>query len=92
MVGAIRSAALNGMGIAALPSYIIGPDIRANRLICLFDDYESAFLDIHAVYPHRKHLSAKVVMFLDFLCERIRPEAYWENWITPVDNIDFQNA
>jgi DNA-binding transcriptional LysR family regulator len=87
MVGAIRSAALNSMGIAILPSYIIGPDIRANRLITLFDEYEPAYLDIHAVYPHRKHLSAKVVMFLDFLCERIRPEAYWENWITPVDNL-----
>jgi len=87
MVGAIRSAALKNMGIAILPSYIIGPDIRANRLIPLLEDYESTFLDIHAVYPHRKHLSAKVVMFLDFLCERIRPESYWENWITPVDQI-----
>lgn len=85
MVGAIRSAALNGMGIAALPSYIIGPDIRAKRLIVLFEEYEPASLDIHAVYPHRKHLSAKVVMFLEFLCERIRPESYWENWITPAD-------
>ncbi len=87
MVGAVRSAALNGMGIAVLPSYIIGPDIRAKRLITLFEDYEPAFLDIHAVYPHRKHLSAKVVMFLDFLCERIRPDSYWENWASPVNNI-----
>ncbi|HFD12518.1 MAG TPA: LysR family transcriptional regulator [Crenotrichaceae bacterium] len=91
MVGAIRSATLNGMGIAVLPSYIIGPDIRAGRLIPLFEDYEPAFLDIHAVYPHRKHLSAKVVMFLDFLGERIRPESYWENWTTPVDNLGVQN-
>jgi len=92
MVGAIRSAALNAMGIALLPSYIIGPDLRAKRLIALFKDYEPAFLDIHAVYPHRKHLSAKVVMFLDFLCERIRPQSYWENWATPIDNPDIPNT
>lgn len=91
MVGAIRSAALNGLGIAVLPSYIIGPDLRAERLIPLFEDNEPIFMDIHAVYPHRKHLSAKVVMFLDFLCERIRPETYWENWTTPIDNIAINN-
>ncbi|MCH9697998.1 MAG: LysR family transcriptional regulator [Gammaproteobacteria bacterium] len=80
MISAIRSAALNSIGIARLPTYIIGSDIRKQRLTHLFEDFESDFLDIHAVYPHRKHLSAKVVMFVDFLCDRLRSESYWDNW------------
>ena len=37
-------------------------------------------LEIHAVYPHRKHLSAKVRTFVDFLHARFQPTPYWEDW------------
>jgi DNA-binding transcriptional LysR family regulator len=43
-------------------------------------DYVPAPLEIHAVYPHRKHLSAKVRTFVDFLSERFHPKPYWEDW------------
>jgi DNA-binding transcriptional LysR family regulator len=88
MVAAIRNATLSGLGIALIPSYIIGPDINAGRLVTFFDDYDPGAMDIHAVYPHRKHLSAKVLMFLDFLTERLRPDSYWSNWQAPNDTND----
>jgi DNA-binding transcriptional LysR family regulator len=33
---------------------------------------------IHAVYPHGRHLSAKVRAFVDFLVERLGPQPAWE--------------
>ena len=63
----IRIAAVNGLGIVMLPNYIVGADIKAGRLQVILQDYVLSPLEIHAVYPHRKYLSAKVRRFLDFL-------------------------
>ena len=63
----IRIAAVKGLGIIMLPNYIVGNDIKAGRLQVILHEYAISPLDIHAVYPHRKYLSAKVRSFLDFL-------------------------
>ena len=52
-----------------LPQYIVGRDIEKGKLQVVLEQYSVAPLDIHAVYPHRKYLSAKVRDFLDFLQE-----------------------
>ena len=33
---------------------------------------------IHAIYPHKRLLSAKVRAFVDFLVEKYQPVPYWE--------------
>ncbi len=63
----IRIAALNGLGLVMLPTYIVGKDIENGTLQVVLEDYPLPPLDIHAVYPHRKYLSAKVKSFMDFL-------------------------
>ena len=63
----LRIAAVNGLGLVMLPTYIVGWDIRRGNLQVVLNDYMHSPLDIHAVYPHRKYLSAKVRSFLDFL-------------------------
>ncbi len=65
----IRMAAVNGLGLVMLPSYIVGRDIEKGKLVPVMEDYAVAPLDIHAVYPHRKYLSAKVRSFVDFIQE-----------------------
>jgi DNA-binding transcriptional LysR family regulator len=77
---ALRMAALSALGLVLLPTYMVGQDIRKNRLQAVLTDYVPASLEIHAVYPHRKHLSAKVRTFVDFLHERFHPKPYWEEW------------
>lgn len=77
---ALRMAALSGLGLVLLPTYMVGQDIRKGRLQTVLTDYVPAPLEIHAVYPHRKHLSAKVRTFVDFLHERFHPKPYWEDW------------
>jgi DNA-binding transcriptional LysR family regulator len=77
---AIRMATINGLGLALLPTYMAGQDLRKGRLQAVLKDYVPAPMEIHAVYPHRKHLSAKVRTFVDFLHERFHPTPYWEDW------------
>jgi DNA-binding transcriptional LysR family regulator len=82
---ALRMAALSGLGLVLLPTYMVGQDIRKNRLQAVLTDYVPTPFEIHAVYPHRKHLSAKVRTFVDFLHERFHPKPYWEDWAQAQD-------
>ncbi|MBT8447019.1 MAG: LysR family transcriptional regulator [Gammaproteobacteria bacterium] len=71
LANAIRHVAVRGLGIAYLPTYIVGNDINAGRLEQLLPAYAPAPVPIYAIYPHRRHLSAKVRTFLDFVSERL---------------------
>ena len=71
----IRISALNGLGLVMLPTYIVGGDIEKGALKVVLDNYILPPLDIHAVYPHRRYLSAKVRAFLDFLQAWLEPRA-----------------
>jgi DNA-binding transcriptional LysR family regulator len=66
----LEALAAEGVGIAYEPDFIVGPDIRAGRLIALLAGYAAPATPIHVVYPSRRHLSAKVRVFTDFLAAR----------------------
>ncbi len=67
MADPIRVAAINGMGFVMLPRYIVGRDIEKGKLIPVLEKYSPEPMVIHAVYPHRKYLSAKVRAFIDYI-------------------------
>lgn len=67
---ALRTAALAGAGIARLGTDIVGEDLKSGRLVPVLDTYETPGIGVYAVYPSRRHLSAKVRSFIDFLVER----------------------
>ncbi|MCF7986460.1 MAG: LysR family transcriptional regulator [Methylovulum sp.] len=71
---AIRVAAVDGLGLVMLASYVVARDIERGKLTAVLQNYTLPPLDIHAVYPHRKYLSAKVRRFLDFLQEWLGPQ------------------
>ena len=64
-------AALAGTGIARLPSFVIGPDIAAGRLVPILEEYRVADLGIYAVYPAQRHLTPKLRAFIDFVAPRV---------------------
>ncbi len=68
--------AAEGLGIAREPDFIVGPDVRSGRLKPILCRFEPPPLSIYVVYPSRRHLSAKVRAFADFLVERFAP-AQW---------------
>ena len=74
----LLAACLAGAGIAALPTFISGPSLRAGTLVRVLPQYENAGFGIHAVWPTARHLSAKVRAFVDFLAERFGPVPYWD--------------
>ena len=77
---ALRIAAIQGCGIAQLPTYMVGLDIQAGRLCALLEDYEPERLPVYAMYNHRKYLSAKIKTFIDYMYELYQPDAYWNQW------------
>jgi DNA-binding transcriptional LysR family regulator len=62
-----RAAALAGLGIVLEPTFLVGEDLAAKRLLRLCPDWRSATLGVHAVYPTRRHLPSKVRLLVDFL-------------------------
>jgi DNA-binding transcriptional LysR family regulator len=69
--------AARGVGIVFEPAFVVGDEIRAGRLVPLLQDYEPAPLPIYAVYPSRRHLSAKVRVFVDFLMGKFAAARDW---------------
>ncbi|MEO5670293.1 MAG: LysR family transcriptional regulator [Ramlibacter sp.] len=69
-VAVIRQAALEGLGIALLPTYFISEDLAQKRLVRLLPKYEPETLGIHAVYLSRQHQPLLLRAMLDFLAER----------------------
>ena len=71
-------AALAGMGIVWQPTFLIGPHLRAGRLVPLLPGFKVPDIDILAVYPSRRHLSAKVRAMIDFLAEEFSGVPPWD--------------
>ncbi len=63
---ALRDAVLQGVGIARLPTFVAGPDIKSGKLIALFSEYKMPSQVINAVLIERQYMPAKVRVFLDF--------------------------
>lgn len=72
-----KLAALEGVGMIRQPMFLIGSEVHAGRLVEVLADYHSDELGIYAVYPSRKHLSAKVRTFVDFLTESFALKSAW---------------
>jgi DNA-binding transcriptional LysR family regulator len=67
---AVRDLALRGFGVALCPTYVVGEDVRAGRLEALLEEFNAFDLGLFAVYSERRHLSAKIRAFVDFLGQR----------------------
>ncbi|MCQ4437539.1 LysR substrate-binding domain-containing protein, partial [Clostridioides difficile] len=65
----LRQFALLGMGVAILPSYLIGGDISRGALVRLLPDFRLPQVELNIAYPSRRHLPAKVRTFIDHRVE-----------------------
>jgi DNA-binding transcriptional LysR family regulator len=83
---AIYHAALEGLGLARLPLYLIADDVRSGRLVPVLPDHSDMHADIYAVYDDRRNLSPAVRSFIDFLVETFRPVPPWERAALDADS------
>jgi DNA-binding transcriptional LysR family regulator len=70
----MRSAALAGLGLWMCPPYIVSDLLASGELVPLLADYGRPEMEIVALYPHRRQMSAKVRLFLDRLVDRFAAE------------------
>jgi DNA-binding transcriptional LysR family regulator len=63
----LHMAALEGMGLAFLPKWLVAGDVAAGRLEQVLPQEVIFEGRLFAVYPSRKYLSAKVRTFIDFV-------------------------
>lgn len=74
----LHCAAAGGLGIALLPTFIVGPDLQDGQLQVVLPEYTPSELSIYAVYPPNRHLAAKVRAFIDVLVAQFGPRPYWD--------------
>lgn len=60
-------AACEGMGFTFMPHWLVDEELKAGRLEHVLPDLVRPSAPLHAVYPDRSYLPAKVRSFLDFL-------------------------
>ena len=72
------ACALAGLGLIQLPRYDAEPHVAAGRLLEVLADWPPPSMPVSVLYPHRRHLSRRVQVFVEWasalLRERLRLE------------------
>ena len=84
----LRVAALADMGLAVLPTYAVGDDLRAGRLVSVLPTWQplggNADADtLYAVYLPSRHPSPKVRALIDYLLEALGDVPPWDQGLKP---------
>ncbi|MDR9837801.1 LysR family transcriptional regulator [Herbaspirillum huttiense] len=63
----LMDAALEGLGVAKLPFYLVEPHLREGRLVQLLQEYKPHEMGIYGIYTSRQFMSTALRTLLDFL-------------------------
>ena len=66
---AYLAAALAGLGVAQLVTFMAEPYLASGALVQVLPDWKTPPVPIYVVYPPNRHLSAKVRSFVDWTAE-----------------------
>ncbi len=75
---ALRHAAVAGLGLVYLPSFLVANDVKHGRLVPVLADIATHGTSLYAVYPGSRHISPKVRAMIDWLVEEFRGEPEWD--------------
>jgi DNA-binding transcriptional LysR family regulator len=70
--GVLREAALAGLGIGVLPSFLVAAELAAGRLVTLFEEERPVDIGVYAVHAHGRQVPARVRAYIDFLANWFR--------------------
>lgn len=65
----VRTMLLGGGGIGILPDFHAADAVASGALVRVLFDHEHRSVDVHALYPSPRSLSAKVRVFIDTLVD-----------------------
>ena len=75
----LHKAGLAGLGLIRSANFVVGADVRTGRLVSVLENYESQTdVPVSAVYPHNRHLSSRVRVFVNTLADAFLPVPPWE--------------
>ncbi len=75
----LKMAAIAGLGIAHIPTFIVGCSVEQGDLVRLLPDLRFDPMGVHAVYPSGRFMQPKLRAFIDFLVEHFRT-VDTDNW------------
>lgn len=67
------ACAVAGVGVARLPSIVCREAVADGRLRVLFEPSAAMLRPVHAIFPSRRNLPARVRVFLDLLSSLVEP-------------------
>ncbi|CCO47958.1 putative Transcriptional regulator, LysR family [Vibrio nigripulchritudo SOn1] len=65
-----------GLGITRMPKFNLSDEFETGELVELFADYPKVQINMYLIYPSRKHMSAKVSSFIEFVKQELESEAH----------------
>ncbi|MBK8161470.1 MAG: LysR family transcriptional regulator [Rhodospirillaceae bacterium] len=74
----MRGAAIAGRGIMRPAKFMVADDLKAGRLVAILPDHHLPDTDLLAIYPSRRHVSAKVRVMVDFLSASFKGTPPWD--------------
>lgn len=74
----LLGAAVAGAGVAYGPSFVFAQAISDGALAEVLPDHKTSALEIHALFPTKRHVSAKVRAFLRLLVETFGGDPPWD--------------
>jgi len=60
-------AALDGLGVARIPSVFVAPHIASKRLVCLLEDWRPRSVGFFLYYRSRRQMPAALQAFISVL-------------------------
>ena len=70
---AIRDLMLQHKGIGNCPEFAVEQDLRDGTLVAAMTDWQPPTTSLYVMYPNRRHLSAKVRLFIEVLQQAYNP-------------------
>jgi len=74
----LMDAALKGLGIAHLPTFLIYRELAAGRLRLVMPEYKIPERSLFAVYPPTRQSTGMVGLLVEHLRDHFGPEPYWD--------------
>ncbi|MGD9512093.1 MAG: LysR family transcriptional regulator [Geminicoccaceae bacterium] len=66
----LKAAARAGLGIALLPTFLCGDELRSGALARVLPHHEGRPIALHALWPESRLMPSRLRRFIDFLAER----------------------
>lgn len=80
-INLVRNFALQGEGIALVPSFLCESDVKSGKLIHLLKDWRSEISPIHFVYPAQTYVQPAVKMFIEMATPVMQNRFQIDDWI-----------